>query len=78
VPILRNGFTSGLRRAAVPAAWDGDQLVILENADLVGQGMHLDDAPARAVGDGVEIAADRDHTFAGDAAVEGEDDIEGR
>ena len=48
------------------------------NADLAGQGMHLDDAPARAVGDRIEIAADRQHTFAGDAAIEGKDDIEGR
>src|SRR5215813_5069318 len=37
--------------------------------------MHLDHAPARAVGDRVEIAADRHHTLARDAAVEGKDDI---
>src|SRR5215472_12758696 len=61
--------------AALEHGVDGDQLVILENADLVGQGMHLDHAPTRAVRDRVEIAADRHHTLARDAAVQGKDNI---
>ena len=45
-------------------------LAVLEDAHLVGRAVHLDDAPARAVGHAVEIAVDRDHAVAGDAPLE--------
>ena len=35
--------------AAFEHGMDSDQFVILQNADLIGEGLHLDDAPARAV-----------------------------
>ncbi len=42
----------------------GDLLAILENADLAGERMHLDPAPAGAVGHAVKVAADRNHRAA--------------
>ena len=48
----------------------GDRRPILEDADLVGQRVHLDDALPGGVGDAVEIAADRDHAFVRDPALQ--------
>ena len=48
----------------------GDQRALFEDADLVGERVHLDHAPPGGVGDAVEIAADRDHAFVGDPALE--------
>ena len=49
---------------------DGNDVARLENAHLVGDAVHLDDAPARAVRHAVEVAVDRDHAVTGDAALE--------
>jgi hypothetical protein len=49
---------------------DGDDLAVLEEADLRGRAMHLDHAPAGGIGHAVQIAAERDHAVAGDAPLE--------
>ena len=48
----------------------GDQRAVLEDADLVGQGVHLDHAPAGGVGHAVEVAADADHALARDPPLQ--------
>ena len=63
--------------AAFEHGMDGDQLVVLQNADLVGQRVHLDDAAAGAIGNRIKIAADRHHTLASDPAIERQHDGEG-
>ena len=55
----------------------GDQPALIENADLVGELMHLDDAP-RAIGNAVVVAADRDEPVMADPALELEQGIEGQ
>ena len=45
---------------------DSDQPIRLEDADLVGQAVHLDDAFAGRVRHAVEIAADADHALVRD------------
>ncbi len=53
----------------------GNQPALVQNADDVRQLVHLDDA-ARAVGNGVVVAADRDQTVIADAALELQERIE--
>ena len=48
----------------------------LEDLDLVGERMHLEDASAGGVGHAVEVAADADHALVGDAPFEPEDRAE--
>ena len=55
----------------------GDQVPCLEDADLGGQDLDLDGAPAGAVGDGIEVAAERDHAVLGDPPLQLEDGSEG-
>src|SRR6266446_10143851 len=47
----------------------GDQPAVLEDADLVGQRVDLDDPTTRGIGHAVEIAADAHHAFVGDAPL---------
>ena len=54
---------------AVQHGMGGDQRAVLEDADLVGQRMHLHGAPAGGIGDAVEIAFDAPHAVAGDAPL---------
>jgi hypothetical protein len=54
----------------------GDQLASLEDLDLVGERMHLEDTPARGVGHAIAIAADADHALVGDEPLEPEDGAE--
>lgn len=49
---------------------DGDQRAVLEDADLVRERMDFDHPAAGRVGNTVGIAADADHAFAGDAALQ--------
>ena len=69
------------RHAALVAAFEhgmaGDQLAVLEDPDLVGERVHLQDASAGGVGHAVEVAADADHALVGDAPLEPEDRAEG-
>ena len=55
---------------------DGDEPALIENADQVGQLVHLDDA-ARPVGNAVVVAADRDQPVVADAALELQQRVEG-
>jgi hypothetical protein len=55
---------------------DSDEPVLLEDADLARSAVNLDRTAARAVGHAVEVAVDRDHTIAGDAAFEAQDSLE--
>jgi hypothetical protein len=55
---------------------DGDEPASIENADLIGKLMHLDDTPC-AVGNAVIIAANRDQAVVTDPALELEDRVEG-
>ena len=66
-PVLPAPFQDGM---------DGDQPALIEDADLVGKLMDLDD-PAGSVWDAVVIAADRDQAVMADAALELEQRIEG-
>ena len=56
--------------AAFQHGMGGNQLAVLEDADLVGQGVHLDHAPAGGIGHAVEVAADADHALARDPPLE--------
>ena len=62
--------------AALEHGMDGDEPAVLEDPDLGGGDLNLDGTPAGAVGDGVEIAADRDHALVGDPPLEAEDGVE--
>ena len=68
------------RHAALVTAFEhgmtGDQLASLEDLDLVGERVHLEDASAGGVGHAVEVAADADHALVGDAPFEPEDGAE--
>jgi hypothetical protein len=50
----------------------GDQHAVLEDPDLLGVALDLDDALPRGVGDAVEVAAHRDHALVADAPLDGE------
>lgn len=54
----------------------GDEPALLQDVDLGGSDLDLDGSPARAVRDGVEIAADRNHTLVGDASLEAKHGVE--
>jgi hypothetical protein len=43
---------------------DGDQPILLEDADLASGAVHLDRTAACCVGHAIEIAVDRDHAVA--------------
>ena len=66
--------------AALAAAFeDGmyrNQPAFLENAQLVGHAVHLDDAPPGSVRHAVQIAVDRDHAVAGDPPLQSQHDLE--
>ena len=51
---------------------NGEESAVLEDADLARMALHLDDALSRGVGHAVEVAADRDHAFVTDAALDSE------
>jgi hypothetical protein len=53
-----------------------NDLAVLEDAQLVGHAVHLDNAPARGVRYAVEIAIHRDHAIAGDAPIEPQNRLE--
>jgi hypothetical protein len=53
-----------------------DQPVLLEDAQLVGEQVHLDGAAAGAVRHAVEIAVDRDHAVAGDPPLQAQRGLE--
>jgi len=55
-----------------------DELAILEDADGVGQDVHVEYAPARRVGHAVEIAADAYHALVGDAPFKPQNRLIGR
>ena len=55
----------------------GDQRAVFQDVDRAGGNLHLDGPPAGAVGHGVEIAGDRDHAVAGDAALQRQHGVEG-
>ena len=67
-----------MRRRPRPSStgWTAIEPAVLEDLDLGGGDLHLDGTAAGAVGDGVEIAADRDHALVGDAALEAEHGVE--
>ena len=48
---------------------DGDEPILLEDADLTSGAVHLDRTAACRVGHAIEIAVDRDHAVAGDAPL---------
>ncbi len=48
----------------------GDERAVLEDADLVGEDVDVEDAAARRVGHAVEIAADAHHALMRDAPFE--------
>jgi hypothetical protein len=48
----------------------GDERPVFEDADLVGENVHLEYAPPGRVGHAVEIAADTDHAFVRSPALE--------
>jgi len=50
----------------------GDERAVLEDTDFVGEHVHVEDAPARGVGDAVEIAADAHHAFMRSSPLEAE------
>ena len=56
--------------AALQHRMHRDHPRVLQDAHLVGRGVHLHGAAARGVGHAVEIAVDRDHAVAGDAPLE--------
>lgn len=56
----------------------GDQRAVLEDPDLVGQGVNLDGAAPGGVGHGIRVAADADHSFPTDASLELQDRTERR
>ena len=62
--------------AAVEHGMGGDEPAILDDPDLGGGDLDLDGAPPRPVGNGVEVAADRDHALVGDAALEPQHGVE--
>ena len=51
----------------------GDQHAVLEDADLVGEDMDVEDAPTRRVGHAVEIAANAHHAFVRGALFQPQD-----
>ena len=50
----------------------GDEPAVLEDPDLLGVALDLDDALPRGVGDRVEVAAHQDHALVADAPLDGE------
>jgi hypothetical protein len=62
--------------AAFQNGMDSNQLVVFQDTDLAGQRVHLNNPAAGAVGDRVQIAANRHHAVAGDPPVECQDDGE--
>ena len=48
----------------------GDEHAVLEDADLVGEDVHIEDTATRGVGDAVEIAADAHHALMGEPSFE--------
>ena len=62
--------------AALKHGMGGDALAVLQDVDLGRGNLDLDDAASRAVGHGVEIAADRDHALARDPAFQAQHGVE--
>jgi hypothetical protein len=62
--------------AAIQDGMNGDDIAILENANLVGRAVHFHRPPPRTVRHAVEIAVNRDHAIAGDASLEPQDGLE--
>ncbi len=56
----------------------GDQHPVLEDLDLAGEFVNLDDAAARGVWDAVEIAVDADHAVPAEATLQLENRSEWR
>src|SRR5208282_4302070 len=59
--------------AALEDGMAGNDMAVLENADLVGCAVHFDRSPTGAVRHAVEIAVNGDHAVAGDASLEPQD-----
>ena len=57
---------------------DGDERATFEDLDLVGQDMDVEHAPARRLGDAVEVAPDADQALVRKAPFELEDGPVGR
>ena len=55
----------------------GDQLTVLEDLDLVREGVDFDHPAPGDIGHAVEVAANADHALARDTAFEPEDRAEG-
>jgi hypothetical protein len=62
--------------AALEHRMGGNQLALLIDPDLVGQGVHLDHAPAGGIGHAVEVAAHADHALAGDPPLQAQHRVE--
>ena len=56
--------------AAVQHRMGGNDAAIFDDAHLIGRAVHIDDTAAGDVGHAVEVAVDRDHAVAGEAALE--------
>jgi len=62
--------------AAVQDRVDGDDLAVLEDAQLMGGAVHLDRAPARGVGHAVKVAVHGHHAVPGDAPLQPQHGLE--
>ena len=81
-PSLRGKALAVIRRdpalvAALQHGMGANQLALLEDADLISQGVDLDHAPAGGIGHAVEVAADTDHAVARDPPLQPQDGPEG-
>ena len=78
--LARGALAMGRIDPVLPAPFQdrmgGDEPTPIEDADLVGELVHLDDTP-RPVGNAVVVAADRDQPVMADAAFELEQRVEG-
>ena len=78
VPIFKRlGLGSVIGYLVAGAAIGPFGLALIEDADLVGELMDLDDAPG-AIGNAVVVAADRHEPIVTDPALELEQGIEGK
>ena len=56
--------------AAFERSMGGDERAVLEDADLVGEYVNIEDPATCGVGDAVEIAAHAHHALMGEASFE--------
>ena len=71
---MRQDFAMGRVKAPLIAAFDWsmacDQRSVLEDADLVGKYVNIENPAACSIGDAVEIAAHTHHSLMGEAPFE--------